>query len=319
MAVYTHISEDELRDFLSHYALPPLERFEGIAQGVENTNYRIFMADGSKYILTLYEARVDPADLPFFFAFTNHLAGQGIEAPAALAGQDGELVRNVAGKPAALIACLDGEDIKEDSITPDHCREIGHVLARMHQAARSFDGARENALGLSGWKALAGSVQGRADEVEPGLARLIADEIAFLDAHWPKDNALPRGVIHADLFPDNVFFRDEKISGVIDFYFSCDDFLAYDLALVVNAWCFDGLDFSAERWAALQQGYALAREFQRAEGEALSVLCRAAALRILLTRLYAWLNHQQDALVQPKDPKEYSAKLKWHQNEKIGC
>ncbi len=318
MAVYTHISETELGGFLALYDLPPLLRFEGIAQGVENTNYRIFTTDGAKHILTIYEARVSADDLPFFFAFTNHLSHHGIRSPAVIAGRDGGLIHQIAGKPAALVSYLDGEDIKDAQITDGHCREIGNVLGRMHLAALSFDQSRENSLSLPGWEKIAATILDRADSVETGLAQLIADELVFLATHWPAENAIPRGVIHADLFPDNVFFQQGKVSGVIDFYFSCRDFLAYDLALVINAWCFDGSHFSAERWGAMRQGYTMARALTGAEQDLLSILCRGSALRILLTRLYAWLNHPADALVKPKDPKEYSAKLRWHQHEKIG-
>lgn len=318
MAVYTHITDAALCAYLAQYDLPPVTRFEGIAQGVENTNYRLYVGN-QRYILTIFESRVDPLDLPFFFSFMNHLAEHGIQSPKVIAGRDGGLVYPLADKPAALISYLDGADIKQGDITTDHCGEIGNVLGRMHQAALSFPQSRSNTLSLQEWQHIAAQTQAGADTVEPGLAKLIADELVFLKANWPHSAAFPCAVVHADLFPDNVFFQNNKVSGVIDFYFSCTDFLSYDLALVINAWCFD-LDhrFSDARWSALQKTYDATRGRSGAERDALSILCRGAALRILLTRLYAWLNHPVGAFVQPKDPKEYSAKLRWHQNEKIG-
>lgn len=316
MAVYTPITKEQLQDFIGHYDAGSLKNFEGITQGVENTNYKI-ETEQDRFILTLFEKRVNPDDLPFFFAFTDHLAAHGIVCPEGVRGRDGELIRTLAGKPAALITFLDGKDVSADRITPGHCRSVGQCLARMHDAALSFKQSRANTLGLAGWKALAERTAGQADHVEPGLARLISEELEFLERNWPEQ--LPRAVIHADLFPDNVLFSGEDVSGVIDFYFSCSDFLAYDLALVINAWCFDGHNrLDGERWDALRQAYQAARPLQTVEAESLSVLCRGAALRILLTRLYDWINHPAGALVRPKDPKEYSAKLRWHQHEKIG-
>lgn len=318
MAVYTQISEAQLQEFLRHYDAGILKNFSGIAQGVENTNFKI-ETDKGPFILTLYEKRVDQADLPFFFAFTDHLARHGIECPETIRGRDGVLTRTMAGKSAALITYLSGKDVQATEIMPEHCREIGRCLAKMHESALSFGQSRENSLSLAGWKKLARLTGEKANTVEPGLAQLIADEISFLDDHWPAPEALPRAVIHADLFPDNVLFADGKVSGVIDFYFSCSDFLAYDLALVINAWCFDGDNrLNAERWDDLRKSYQAGRPLHQTEEASLSVLCRGAALRILLTRLYDWINHPAGALVQPKDPKEYSAKLRWHQHEKIG-
>ncbi|MGZ9097103.1 MAG: homoserine kinase [Micavibrio sp.] len=318
MAVYTQITEVQLQDFLGHYDVGVLKRFSGIAQGVENTNYKIETDQGS-FILTLYEKRVDQADLPFFFAFTAHLAAHGIECPETLRGRDGALTLPIAGKVAALITFLTGGDVKAAEITAEHCREVGLCLAQMHEAALSFQQNRENTLSLAGWIKLAGLTAEKADAVEPGLARLIADEILFLEQHWPASDDLPRAVIHADLFPDNVLFSGGKISGIIDFYFSCSDFLVYDLALVINAWCFDGDNqLNAGCLGELITAYQAERALQQSEKDFLSLMCRGAALRILLTRLYDWINHPAGALVQPKDPKEYSAKLRWHQHEKIG-
>lgn len=318
MAVYTPLTDEQIADFIAQYDVGDFISATGIMQGVENTNYKIETSTG-RYILTLYERRVDPADLPFFFAFTNHLVEHGVNGPKTLTGKDGSLTRLIAGRPVALISFLDGVDIAANAIAPSHCQSLGGVVAKMHDAAATFLQTRTNTLSLSGWAALVEATKGGADAVEPGLAKLITDELAYLNQNWPAASALPRGVVHADIFPDNVFFQNGQVSGVIDFYFSCDDFFAYDLALVINAWCFDdqnGLDNA--RWAALRAGYLAQRQITDVEWDALSLLCRGAALRILLTRLQAWINHPAGALVKPKDPKEYSAKLRWHQNEKIG-
>lgn len=318
MAVYTPLSDEQIAGFIAQYDVGDFVSATGIMQGVENTNYKIETTMG-RYILTLYERRVDPADLPFFFAFTNHLVEHGVNGPKTLTGKDGALTRLIDGRPVALISFLDGADIAADAIEPSHCQSLGGVVAKMHDAAASFIQTRANTLSLSGWAELVAATKDGADAVEPGLAKLITDELEYLTRNWPAVDALPRGVVHADIFPDNVFFQNGVVSGVIDFYFSCDDFFAYDLALVINAWCFDDRNsLDDARWNALRSGYLAQRQVSETEWNALSLLCRGAALRILLTRLQAWINHPAGALVKPKDPKEYSAKLRWHQNEKIG-
>jgi homoserine kinase type II len=317
MAVYTPLSDQQISALIARYDVGDFVSATGIMQGVENTNYKIETTAG-RYILTLYEHRVDPADLPFFFAFTNHLVEHGVNGPKTLAGKDGQLIHSIDGHAVALISFLDGVDIKANEITASHCHSLGGVVARMHDAATIFHQTRANTLSLSGWGELVTATKDGADAVEPGLAKLITDELSYLTQNWPGPSALPRGIIHADIFPDNVFFQNGAVSGVIDFYFSCDDFFAYDLSLVINAWCFGDNGLDKTRWAALRDGYRAQREIGAAEWDALSILCRGAALRILLTRLQAWINHPAGALVKPKDPKEYSAILRWHQNEKIG-
>lgn len=315
MAVYTQLNEHQLVDFLAGYDLGTLKRYEGIRQGVENTNYHLY-ATGGHFILTLFEKRVDPADLPFFFAFTDHLARDGILCPRALPDRAGRPVTTLADRPSAIITFMEGADVKPAAITPDHCAEVGATAARMHGAAAGFTLHRENDLSLRGWKQLAAATMADADDVIPTLGQMIVNEIDYLESAWPKD--LPRGVIHADMFPDNVLFDRMEIGGVIDFYFSCTDFFAYDLAIIINAWCFDEAGvFQPERFHKMMRAYETFRPLTVAERAALPVLLRGAALRFLLTRLYDWVNHDPDAVVTPKEPHEYFAKLVFHQNERI--
>lgn len=317
MAVYTHVQKSDLIEFLSHYDIGALSGFEGIAQGVENTNY-ILITTGGKFILTLFEKRVDPVDLPFFFAFTDHLTAHKIPCPAIVRDRDGGMMRVLSGRPAAIIKFLEGQDIESGDITPAHCGSLGDFLGKMHKASLSFDQVRENTLSLEGWRELAAATASRADSVKQGLAHTIANEILFLERHWPEPDSLPRAAIHADIFPDNVFFKGTDVCGVIDFYFSCTDFLAYDLAIVINAWCFDARGhILPKRVHELMGAYSKSRKLGNAEKEALPVLCRGAALRFLLTRLNDWIYHPAGALVKPKDPLEYLHKLTFHKEKSI--
>ena len=309
MAVYTEVSDEELEEFLSQYDLGGLVSFKGIAEGVENTNYLLGTGTGT-YILTLYEKRVHRGDLPYFLGLMEHLAGQGIVCPTPIRGGDGKALRELCSRPAAIISFLDG--VWPRRVQPRHCALLGATMARMHLAGASFEGERVNALSIEGWRRLFRQVEARADEVRPDLASEIARELAHLEAHWPRD--LPAGIIHADLFPDNVFFLADKLSGLIDFYFACNDFFAYDLAICLNAWCFetDG-SFNITKARQMLSAYRRVRPFSDTELEALPLLARGSALRFLLTRLYDWLNHPDGAWVKPKDPLEYLQKLKFHQ------
>ncbi len=310
MAVYTEVDDDELESFLTGYDLGELVSYKGIAEGVENSNFLMQTTKGS-YILTLYEKRVTPADLPFFLGLMDHLAAKGIVCPTPIHGRDGKALRELAGRPAAIVSFLAG--VWPRRITPVHCAGLGRAMALFHLAGRDFPGKRPNALSLDGWKHLSTDVQARADEVAPGLADKIGREIGAVTAHWPQ-NGLPDGVIHADLFPDNVFFLGDKVSGIIDFYFACNDYLAYDLAICLNAWCFepDG-DFNITKARQMLSAYREVRPITDAELAALPWLARGAALRFLLTRPYDWLNRPAGAWVRPKNPLEYLKKLQFHQ------
>ncbi|MEX0814425.1 MAG: homoserine kinase [Dongiaceae bacterium] len=308
MAVYTEVSDDELDAFVAQYDIGRIASCKGIAEGVENSNYLLHADDGA-YILTLYEKRVARRDLPFFLGLMEHLAGHGIACPTPIKGRDGVALRELCGRPAAIVTFLEG--LWPRRPTPRHCQLLGDALARMHVAGRDFPLRRQNDLSVAGWRRLFEATTDRADEVRAGLAEELAGELADLYARWPT--ALETGVIHADLFPDNVFFLGDRLSGVIDFYFACDDFLAYDLAICLNAWCFesDG-SFNVTKARLMLTAYGKARPISAAEIDALPLFARGSALRFLLTRLYDWLNHPEGALVKPKDPLEYLHRLRFH-------
>jgi homoserine kinase type II len=308
MAVYTEIGDDELRAFTALYDLGEVLACKGIAEGVENSNYLLTTERGN-FILTLYEKRVARADLPFFIALMDHLAKAGVACPVPVRGRDGEALRELCGRPAAIVTFLTG--MWPRRIDPYHCAGVGEALARLHRAGESFAMLRPNDLGTAGWRRLYERCIARAGEVHACLGEEISDELGFLEQAWPRD--LPRGVIHADLFPDNVFFRDHELSGLIDFYFACTDFLAYDVAICLNAWCFEpDASFNVTKARLLVSRYQAVRPLAAAELTALPLLARGSALRFLLTRLYDWLNQTAGALVKPKDPLEYLRKLRFH-------
>jgi len=308
MAVYTDVPDDKLQAFLADYTLGEPISCKGIAEGVENSNYLLKTERGT-YILTLYEKRVQPADLPFFLALMDHLAKKGIACPTPVHGRDGKALRQLCGRPAAIMSFLDG--LSPRRIEPYHCSGLGGALAQLHAAVADFPGRRGNDLSVAGWRKLYEMCRPRADEVQPGLAAELGADLGEIERLWPRD--LPQGVIHADLFPDNVFFRGQTVSGLIDFYFACTDFFAYDVAICLNAWCFEGeRNFNVTKARLLLGSYRAGRPLTAAEFEALPILARGSALRFLLTRLYDQLNHPPGALVRPKDPLEYLAKLRFH-------
>ena len=312
MAVYTDINEDELKAFLGQYDAGNLLSYKGIAEGVENSNF-LLHTDKAPYILTLYEKRVDPGDLPFFLGLMQHLADHGLSCPLPVARRDGGLLGKLAGRPGALISFREGMWLRKPEAR--HCREVGVALAQMHLAGEGFAITRKNALSVEGWRPLWDKSEPRADEVEAGLKDEIRAELDVLESHWPKN--LPAGVIHADLFPDNVFFLDDKLSGLIDFYFACNDFFAYDLSVCLNAWCFEkDWSYNITKGMALIEGYQSVRPLSAAEIEALPMLSRGSALRFFLTRLYDWIMTPPGAMVTKKDPKEYLRKLRFHQHVK---
>jgi homoserine kinase type II len=308
MAVYTEVTDDDVAAFLQQYDLGEVVSMKGIAEGVENSNFLLSTTTGT-YILTLYEKRVKRDDLPFFLGLMEHLAGRGIRCPTPIHGRDGAALRELCGRPAAIVTFLQGMWPKR--IDVNHCRQLGRAIAQMHEAGRDFALRRPNDLSVDGWRPLLEACGARADEVERGLAEELSTELDVLEQAWPRD--LPEGVIHADLFPDNVFFHKGEVSGFIDFYFACNDQLAYDLAVCLNAWCFEpSNEFNATKARALLQSYQEVRRFSQAELQAIPTLARGAAMRFLLTRLFDWLNHPEGAYVAPKDPREYLRKLRFH-------
>lgn len=319
MAVYTEITDEELSAFLVGYDIGHLTAFRGIAEGVENSNFLLRTEkDGkeSDYILTLYEKRVNPDDLPWFLGFMRHLATKGVSCPLPVCGRDGEALRTLAGRPAAITTFLSG--VWPRHIHSEHCRPLGEALARLHVAGSSYAPVRANSLGPDAWRPLLQDAA-RSDRQTNGTKQLLEELDLALDRilpAWPGVDSqadLPRGQIHADLFPDNVFFLDHKVSGLIDFYFACTDFLAYDVAICLNAWCFseDG-GFNETFARQLIAGYESVRPLTSPERDALPVLCAGAAMRFALTRLYDWINTPPDAMVTRKDPMDYIHRLRFH-------
>jgi homoserine kinase type II len=308
MAVYTTIDDASLSAFLAAYEIGEAVSLEGITEGVENSNYLLLAARG-RFILTLYERRVDPADLPFFLGLMDHLAARVVPCPTPVHARDGAVLRSLCGRPAAVVSFLDG--VSPRRVQAGHCAALGRALAQLHLAGAGFPMVRPNALSVSGWRPLFDACRAPADRVLIGLEAEIDRELAAIERDWPQD--LPRGVIHADLFPDNVFFQGERLTGIIDFYFACVDIIAYDLAICLNAWCFepDGA-FNITKARQMLAAYRAERPFTPRELDALPLLARGAALRFLLTRLFDWQNRVEGALVKPKDPLEYLDKLRFH-------
>ncbi len=307
MAVYTEVSFEDLERLLQNYDIGMPLAFKGIAEGVENSNYYL-QTDRGAYILTLYEKRVNPDDLPFYLGLMEHLARRGIVCPLPVPARDGALSATLNRRPCAIVTFLNGLSVRRPA--PVHCAAAGAALAQLHLAGEGFAITRANALGPAGWKPLVEVCQPHGDGVEPGLGELIGDAFSGITAAWPD---LPSGVIHADLFPDNVLFMNNAVSGVIDFYFACNDMFAYDLAVMLNSWCFeaDG-SYNITKGQALATAYRAVRPLSDAEVAAIPTLMQGASLRFLLTRLFDWVHHDPNALVHPKDPREYSKKLRFH-------
>ncbi|HBU35552.1 MAG TPA: homoserine kinase [Hyphomonas sp.] len=315
MAVYTQVSDDALAAFLDEYNLGKALSFKGIAEGVENSNYYLETTTG-RFILTLFEKRVNADDLPYFIGLKQHLAGKGFPCPEPILAKDGKALRTLEGRPAVIVSFLDGLSPKKP--TPAQCRGLGEGLARMHVTLSDFEMTRPNSLGPSAWPRLWAGQSDEAEKLQPGLSALIDEALADIAEAKPKSLTLPRGTIHADLFPDNAFFLGEDFSGIIDFYFACTDALAYDLAICLNAWAFDdnpgrgAIDYNYSKGANLIAGYESVRPLQPTERDALPLLARGAALRFFLTRMVDWTSTPEGALVKPKNPLEYAGRLAFH-------
>jgi homoserine kinase type II len=315
MAVYTDVGVDDLERFLAGYDVGTLLSYKGIAEGVENSNFLVHTSSAN-FILTLYEKRVAAKDLPFFLGLMEHLARRGITCPQPVKNRAGGMLGTLAGRPAAMVTFLEGMWIRRPSAA--HCAAVGEALGKLHLAGQDFPMQRRNALSVDGWRPLYEQAKAGADGVHAGLGEIIASELTSLEKSWPR--GLPDGVIHADLFPDNVFVLGADLSGLIDFYFACTDMLAYDVAICLNAWCFEpDQSFNVTKGRALLKGYEKARALTASERDALPVLARGAAMRFLLTRLVDWLAVPAGALVKPKDPIEYFRKLRFHRAVKTAA
>ena len=308
MAVYTDIANEELNAFIAGYDIGKVVSYKGIAEGVENTN-SLVQTDQDSFILTLYEKRVNPNELPFFLGLLEHLAQKDFPCPTPIHTRDGQVLRELAGRPAAMVSFLKGVWHRRPRVV--HCADVGRAMARMALAGEGYALERANSLTVPDWRPLFESCEGRANDVADGLHEEIESELSWLEQAWPTD--LPRGVIHADMFPDNVFFLGDNLSGVIDFYFACNDFLAYEIGICLNAWCFEpDRQFNITKARHMLQAYRQIRPLSDAEMAALPVLARGAALRFLLTRLYDWLNTPEGALVRPHDPLQFLDYLRFH-------
>jgi homoserine kinase type II len=307
MAVYTQIDDDDLRRLLADFDLGEAISCKGIVEGIENSNY-LLETDAGRFILTLYERRVRETDLPYFLDLMRWLAGRGFPCPTPMADRSGRMLKRVRARPAALVSFLDGASVQHPA--PARCREAGAALARLHLAGDGFTGRRDNTLGQPTWRMLFEGRGPSAERLRSGLAQHIQRDLDLLETAWPRN--LPTGAIHADLFPDNVFFVGERFSAAIDFYFACTDAYAYDLAVTLVAWSFDqNGGFDPQRAQAMIEGYGQTRPLAAAERAALPLLARGACMRFFLTRLVDWGETRPGALVRPKDPMEYEARLRF--------
>ena len=313
MAVYTPIKKEKLSSFLENYNIGSLENFKGVLEGVENTNYKIITSQDT-FILTIFEKRVKKQDLPFFIELQNHLSKKNIKCPSPISNRNDRYVNTIENKPCVLMSFLEGK--KTDNSTSYHCHQIGELTAKIHLNSKDFTLTRNNGLHQKHWRDIFNKCQKSKDSRYGELYQVIEQELQYLDKKWPRN--LPIGIIHGDIFPDNVFFIDSNVSGLIDFYFSCNDFYAYDLAITANAWCFDKKkSFKKENFDSLLKGYQQHVNISNDEKNHFNTLLRGAAMRFLVTRLHDQLYHPDGAMVVPKDPFEFFNILKWHQNNPI--
>ena len=309
MAVFTKLEKNEIEDFLKDYSIGNLISFEGIVKGTENTNYKIITSK-NKYILTILEKRVQPEDLPFFMDLQNELAAHGFDCPLPVKNNKKSIINKLKDKNAVIITFLEGENL--NNVMPAHCHELGLKIAQFTNITKNLNLSRPNSVGYKTWVSIYENFKNINNESYQEYFQILSKELIFLKNNWPTN--LPTAIIHADLFIDNILFIKNKISGIIDFYFSCNDFIAYELALTINAWCFnDDLTFNYKNYNSLMMGFENISSLNIEEKASMNVLLRGAAVRILVTRLHDKIFHPDDALVKLKDPKEYLNILKWHQ------
>ena len=315
MAVYTKLSESELKDFFSNYNLGKVLNYKGIQEGIENTNYSILTEKG-KFILTLYEKRVDEKDLPFFIGLMRNLFDKNFPSPEPVINKNGNYINKIVDKKAAVISFLEGQAKKV--LTANDCFQVGIYTAKLHAITKTLTGKRENKLSLNSWRYIYNKVEKDCSKIHKNLPGIIEKNLNEIEKNWPKD--IPSGIIHADLFPDNIFFKNNKLSGIIDYYFSCNDFYAFEIAICLNALCFEGenenLSFNVTKAKRFIEGYSSIRGLTNEEKKCLKILCQGAAMRFLLTRVFDYLNLTQGAIVKIKDPIEYLKRLEFHNNVK---
>jgi len=313
MAVYTKLSEKELKEFFSKYNLGNLLNYNEIKEGIENTNYFIQTEKG-KFILTLYEKRVDEKDLPFFMSLMRNLFDKNFPSPEPIVNKNGNYISEILGKKAAVVSFLEGDAKK--ILDPKNCYQVGIYTAKMHLITKDLIGKRENKLSVNSWRKIYNKVKKDCSKIHDSLPKIIEKNLDVIEKNWPKN--IPSGIIHADLFSDNIFFKNEKLSGIIDYYFSCYDFYAFEIAICLNALCFEGknenLSFNVTKSKKFIDGYSSIRQLTEEEKKSLKVLCQGAAIRFLLTRVFDYLNLTEGAIVKIKDPVEYLKRLEFHDN-----
>ena len=315
MAVYTKLSEEKLNDFFLKYNLGKLLNYKEIKEGIENTNYLIQLEKG-KFILTLYEKRVEEKDLPFFISLMRNLFDKKFPSPEPIVNKNGNYITEISGKKAAVVSFLEGKAKK--NLNPNDCYEVGINTAKMHLITKNLTAKRENRLSFNSWKSIYNKVKKDCSKIHPKLADIVEKNLNEIEKKWPKN--IPSGIIHADLFPDNIFFKNNKLSGIIDYYFSCYDFYAFEIAICLNALCFEGkkenLSFNVTKAKKFIDGYSSIRNLNESEKQSLKILCQGAAIRFLLTRVFDYLNLIEGAIVKIKDPVEYLKRLEFHNNVK---
>ena len=315
MAVYTKLSNSNLKDFFSKYDLGKLLNYEGIQEGIENTNYSI-KTDSGRFILTVYEKRVDEKDLPFFLGLMRNLFDSNFPSPKPIINKNGNYVTEIANKKAAVVSFLEGS-IKKN-LTPKNCHDAGVHAAKLHLITKNLTGKRENKLSVNSWRKIYNNVKKDCSKIYPNLDKIIEKNLDEIENNWPKN--IPSGIIHADLFSDNIFFKDNKLTGIIDFYFSCYDFYSFEIAVCLNALCFDGinenLSFNVTKAKKFIKGYSSIRKIENEEKKYLKVLAQGASIRFLLTRVFDYLNLSKGAIVTVKDPIEYLKRLEFHNSVK---
>tara|TARA_Y100000590_G_scaffold464505_1_gene634126 strand:+ start:1256 stop:2224 length:969 start_codon:yes stop_codon:yes gene_type:complete len=315
MAVYTKLSEKKLKDFFSKYNLGKLLDHKEIKEGIENTNYFILTEKG-KFILTLYEKRVEEKDLPFFISLMKNLFDKKFPSPEPIINRNGNYISEISGKKAAVVSFIEGNAKKV--LNPNDCFNVGVNTAKLHSITKDLTGKRENKLSVNSWRKIYNKVKNDCSKIHPNLPNIIEKNLDLIEKKWPEN--IPSGIIHADLFPDNIFFKANKMSGIIDYYFSCHDFYAFEIAICLNALCFEGrnenLSFNVTKAKKFIDGYSSIRKLEDEEKTSLKILCQGAAIRFLLTRVFDYLNLIDGAIVKIKDPVEYLKRLEFHNNVK---
>tara|TARA_Y100000590_G_scaffold258781_1_gene290434 strand:- start:3500 stop:4468 length:969 start_codon:yes stop_codon:yes gene_type:complete len=315
VAVYTKLSEKNLKEFLKKYDKGQLLNYKGIQEGIENTNYYIETEKG-KFILTVYEKRVDEKDLPFFMSVMKNLYDSKFPSPQPIINKNGNYITEILNKKAAMVSFLEGKAKK--ILSPDDCKKVGIHTAKLHLITKNLISKRQNKLSVNSWKKIYSKIKNDCSKIHPNLSKIVEKNLNEMESKWPKD--IPSGIIHADLFSDNIFFKNNELTGIIDFYFSCNDYYAFEIAICLNALCFEGikenLSFNVTKAKKFIDGYSAVRQLKDKEKKCLKILCQGAAMRFLLTRVFDYLNLTKGALVKIKDPVEYLKRLEFHNSIK---